>query len=52
VPQVAKAVASQMQQLNTNSRYLSRGLVELSQELLERLPSNLEVGWVCRGVGS
>jgi hypothetical protein len=42
--QVAKAVADQMFQLNTNSRYLSHGLVDFSQQLLDLLPKSLEVG--------
>jgi hypothetical protein len=41
--QVAKAIADQMFTVNTNSRYLSHGLVDLSQQLLGLLPDPLEV---------
>jgi hypothetical protein len=41
--QVAAAVSSAFLQLNTNSRYLSTGLVDLSEQLLDVLPKNLEV---------
>lgn len=42
-PAVAEAVCSQVRQLNTNSRYLSRGLVEFSKQLLELLPESMQV---------
>lgn len=42
-PQVASAICTQVQTLNTNSRYLSQGLVDFSKQLLDLLPDNLEV---------
>ncbi len=44
-PRVVSAGQKQMAVLNTNTRYLHRQLVALSQKLLETLPSHLEVVW-------
>lgn len=42
-PRVAAAVASQLAILNTNSRYLSQGLVDYAEQMAALMPSTLEV---------
>ena len=44
-PRVVHAGQKQMAVLNTNTRYLHRQLLTLSQKLLETLPGHLEVIW-------
>ncbi|GBF99529.1 ethanolamine-phosphate phospho-lyase [Raphidocelis subcapitata] len=44
---VNAAICGQLALVNTNSRYLSEGLVELSKQLLATLPPNLEVVYLC-----
>ena len=42
-PRVVEATCRQLQQLNTNSRYLHPNLTEYSQELLATMPPSLQV---------
>lgn len=50
--QVAAAVSHQMTQLNTNSRYLSRGLTDYTAALAAKFaPSALQVGARLAGAG-
>jgi 4-aminobutyrate aminotransferase-like enzyme/Ser/Thr protein kinase RdoA (MazF antagonist) len=44
-PRIVQAGQKQMAVLNTNTRYLHRNLLTLSQKLLETLPAHLEVVW-------
>jgi 4-aminobutyrate aminotransferase-like enzyme len=49
-PRVVEAAARQMAELNTNTRYLHRGIVEYAARLVARLPPPLEVCYfVCSG---
>lgn len=45
-PRVVHAGRQQMAVLNTNTRYLHRQMLKLSQQLLETLPGHLEVIWL------
>jgi len=46
-PKVTQAAIDQMQQLNTNSRYLHDNLAEYSLKLLETFPDELSVVFFC-----
>lgn len=46
-PKVTQAAINQMQQLNTNSRYLHDNLAEYSLKLLETFPDELSVVFFC-----
>jgi 4-aminobutyrate aminotransferase-like enzyme/Ser/Thr protein kinase RdoA (MazF antagonist) len=49
-PRVAAAVAAQMRRLNTNSRFVYRGIAALAERLVSTLPAPLDVVFlVCSG---
>ena len=42
-PRIVRAIQKQVQQLNTNTRYLHPNVVQLAQRLVQKLPDPLEV---------
>ena len=49
-PQVVEALCKQAARLNTHTRYLHQGIVELGEMLIEKLPGDIEVClFVCTG---